>query len=290
MMVVSTLPLGGRTRLAPTPSSYLHVGNAFNFLVTDRLAKAFGMALVLRIDDLDSDRTRPEYISDIFYSLEWLGIQCDEGPSGPEEFSKEWSQIIRIGRYQTLVDELRERGAVYPCACSRSQFEERQKSGASHSCRTGPYFDVPQGTPWRLRITEDVNVFFRHLGGSVQRIAPATLMTDPIVQQRENGRPAYQIASLSDDLDLGINMIVRGADLLPSTGCQLFLAQVLGRERFPEVRFHHHPLSLDPAGHKLSKSAGAGSLKAMRDARSSPAPLIAAAEHYVDGLLGGIKA
>ncbi len=284
------LPSGGRTRLAPTPSGYLHVGNAFNFLVTDRLAKAFGMALVLRIDDLDSDRARPEYVSDIFYTLEWLGIQCDEGPSGPEEFSKEWSQSLRIERYQALVDELREHGAVYPCACSRSQIEERQRRGAPHSCRTGPYFDVPQGTPWRLRIPEDTTVGFRQLGGSVERIAPATLMADPIVQLRENGRPAYQIASLSDDLDRGISMIVRGADLLPSTACQLFIAQVLGREMFAEVRFHHHPLSLDAEGQKLSKSAGAGSLRAMRDARSSPAPLIAAAERYVDGLLGDIKA
>ena len=92
---------------------------------------------------------------------------------------------------------------------------------------------------------------------------------DPVVRLR-NGRPAYQIASLSDDVDFGIDLIVRGADLLPSTLIQLHLARVLDLKAFAEVRFLHHPLITDTRGGKLSKSHGAGSLKAMREAGGEP--------------------
>jgi len=276
--------------LAPTPSGYLHAGNAFNFLVTERLARISGSTLVLRIDDMDAERVRPEYIEDIFLSLEWLGVQCDEGPSGPEEFHTKWSQHLRIHEYMALVDELRARGAIYPCSCSRIQFQEIQRTGAPHSCRTSPTVEVPLGTPWRSRMPNDTEVAIRQLNGTVELAEPATLLPDPIIQQRDTGRPAYQIASLSDDLKMGISMIVRGADLVPSTVCQLYLAQILRRDSFREARFHHHPICMDADGQKLSKSAGSGSLKAMREAGSAPTSLITAAEGYVDWLLADIKA
>lgn len=272
-----------KTRIAPTPSGYLHAGNALNFLVTDRLAKATGSQLMLRIDDLDAERTRPEYIADIFRSLEWLGIRVDEGPSGPEDFHTNWSQHLRMDRYVALAEELRAKGALYPCACSRPQFERMERH--AHSCRTAALGTVPIGTPWRLCIPAHCPVNIIGLDGSSEPLDLATLMSDPVILQRDTGRPTYQIASLCDDLDMGITFIVRGADLLPSTACQLHLAGLLRQAAFGSMRFHHHALALDVEGRKLSKSAGSTSLKAMREAGRSPAPIIVQASAYAEGLL-----
>ncbi len=108
-------------------------------------------------------------------------------------------------------------------------------------------------------------------------------MRDPVLRQR-NGRPAYQIASLADDVDFGIDLIVRGADLLPSTACQLLLAELLGLTAFTRTRFIHHPLITALDGTKLSKSDGASSLKAMREAGIAPDALHAQADALFDHL------
>ena len=120
-MAASTFPNGERTRLAPTPSGYLHAVNAFNFLVTERLARVAGGAVVLRIDDLDADSAGPEYIDDIFRSLEWTGIRYDEGPSGPKELARSWSQQHRVYRYQELPGRLIGTGDLYACFCARTK-------------------------------------------------------------------------------------------------------------------------------------------------------------------------
>jgi glutamyl-tRNA synthetase len=273
-----------RTRIAPTPSGFLHAGNAFNFLVTDKLAKALGAKVLLRIDDLDVERSRPEYVEDIFRSLEWLGVRVDEGPSGPEDFARNWSQQNRTGRYGEFAEKLRSAGHLYPCACSRSQLEDLSRGGV-HACRDQRMDGVAVGTPWRLRIPVACPVVMNVLEGSDRTVDLAAVMSDPVILQRTTGRPAYQVASLCDDLEMGITFIVRGADLLPSTACQLYLAQVLQADAFRAIRYHHHPLALGADGQKLSKSAGAASLKAMREGGLSPGSLIAGAEAYAAGLL-----
>ena len=88
-----------RTRIAPTPSGYLHVGNALNFLITQKLARSASGSILLRIDDLDTERARPEYITDVFDSLAWLGITWDEGPLDADDLSRNWSQLQRVVRY-----------------------------------------------------------------------------------------------------------------------------------------------------------------------------------------------
>lgn len=270
-----------KTRIAPTPSGYLHAGNAFNFLVTQRVSQALGSKLILRIDDLDAERTRPEYIEDVFRSLEWLGITVDEGPSSPDDFVRNWSQHRRLDRYRVLVEELRSRNVLYPCSCSRPQFDGVDR--ASHTCRRHSSAEAPPGTPWRLGLPAARTVRMRGFQGS-EDLPPAE-MPDPIILQRDTERPSYQIASLCDDLDMDITFIIRGADLLASTACQLYLAEVLGKAVFSAVRFHHHPLAMDPEGYKLSKSEGAASLKAMREAGRSAGPLISHAAAYTDGLI-----
>ncbi|MBK8339633.1 MAG: tRNA glutamyl-Q synthetase [Flavobacteriales bacterium] len=269
--------------MAPTPSGYLHAGNAVNFLITEHLAREVGATVRLRIDDLDAERARPEYLEDIFGTLAWLGIDPEEGPHDPEEHHRTWSQRFRLPRYHVLADALRAGGHLYGCTCSRrDRTLLRQNERPICACRDrSSGLDDPQAT-WRLRVPEHCPVQVRSMFG-VQVIADLyDLMPDPVVRQRSVaptiGRPAYQLASLADDMDHGTTFIVRGQDLWPSTVCQVYLAGLLGMRTFQQVRFMHHPLLLDAAGEKLSKSEGALSIRALRERGSGPEELRAMAD------------
>lgn len=277
---------GGRTRIAPTPSGYLHMGNAFNFLLTSRLAAATGSAIVLRIDDLDAERTRPEYVEDIYRSLEWLGITVDEGPSGPEEFSRQWSQTRRVPHYLRNVDRLRQAGALYACGCSRVELQAGRRHGSDHACRSAEIDMRLPDHAWRLRIPKEAPVHFQGLSGEQCEVDLALLMDDPVILQRESGRPSYQVASLTDDLEMGISFVVRGLDLWPSTACQVYLSSLLGGDPSMGIRFHHHPLTMGADGLKLSKSAGASSLKVLREARTDPSFLYREVDGYLKSEFG----
>ncbi len=185
-----------KTRIAPTPSGFLHAGNAFNFLVTDRLAKATGSRLVLRIDDLDAGRTRPEYIEDVFRSLQWLGIRVDEGPSGPDDFHANWTQHLRMPRYLGATEALLSRGALYPCSCSRPQLETLSR--ADHPCRTQPIGAVPRGTPWRLRIPEPCLVPVMELDGTITAPRLAHALTEAVIHTNRELR-AWRIEQEAAD-------------------------------------------------------------------------------------------
>jgi glutamyl-tRNA synthetase len=270
--------------LAPTPSGYLHVGNALNFLITSRLARSTGARVLLRIDDLDAERVRPEYLEDIFHSLEWLGIDWDEGPSGPDDFRANWSQQLRLPQYHALLGSLRDKGMLYACDCSRSALRDLAPSGRyTGVCRDrGLELDAPDVT-WRLNIGEAAVVQVPDLFGKAIPVDLVQNMGDPVLRQR-NGRPAYQLASLADDVQFGTTFVVRGMDLLPSSACQLHIARLLGLSTFGQVRFLHHPLITDEAGQKLSKSAGAGSLKAMREAGADLTELHEMADRMLEDL------
>jgi glutamyl/glutaminyl-tRNA synthetase len=272
---------GGRTRLAPTPSGYLHAGNALNFLLTDRLARSLGARVLLRIDDLDAERMRPEYLEDIFRSLEWLGVAWDEGPTGTDDFVANWSQQQRVPRYQALADSLRSRGVLYGCDCSRSVLRRTAVDGRyPGTCRErGLDLDAPE-VAWRLALGERLLVDVPSLLGPSVEVDLVQAMGDPVLRQR-NGRPAYQLASLADDVDHGITFIVRGEDLLPSSACQLHIAGLLGLTAFQCIHFVHHPLLRDTRGAKLSKSFGATSLQAMRASGADPARLRADADELL---------
>lgn len=249
---------GLRTRIAPTPSGFLHAGNALNFLIAHRIAREEGGNVLLRIDDLDAARARPEYVKDIFDSLQWLGITWDEGPLDAEDFYRNWSQALRSADANALLTALKDAGHLYACTCSRPRM-------ARCACRSADIpFDLPDAS-WRLRVPEPcVATIHCWPAGEVQ-VDLHTALRDPVLRQR-NGSPAYQIASLADDARFRMNLIVRGEDLRPSSACQVFIAQLLGLRSFVEARFIHHPLLTDNSGHKLSKSEGATSLRAMRNA------------------------
>lgn len=274
--------MAARTRIAPTPSGWLHAGNAVNFLLTAAVARKAGAAVRLRIDDIDAERARPAYVDDVFDALRWLGIAWDEGPRDRDEHERLHAQRLRIGRYQEQLDLLKEQGDLYACTCSRA--EARQ--GACGCRQKGRSFTDPDAA-WRLHLPGDALVRVPSLFGGERCLGPARHMPDPVVRQRAalGGRPAYQIASLLDDADHGITHIVRGEDLLPSTLCQLYLAERLGLEAFLQVRFVHHPLLLGPDGAKLSKSGGAASLKAMRERGDSPDALRAEADAMLAALM-----
>jgi glutamyl-tRNA synthetase len=247
-------------RLAPTPSGYLHLGNAVNFVLTWLLVRRAGGTLHLRIDDLDRARLRRPYLENIFRVIDWLGIEYDLGPSGPDDFLRHYSQLLHLPVYNRVLRRLAQQpGLVY----------------ATRRSRTSPAEPVPLGTPgaaWRVRVPPTAPVPDLGPGGNQGLLAE--LMPDFVVRKKD-GVAAYQVASVVDDLRLGTTLVVRGQDLLPSTAAQLWLAaQVSETQNFATTRiqFCHHALLTDAAGHKLSKSTqtsgDAGVL-----ALGSPAPV-----------------
>lgn len=257
MQPAGKIPAGSvRSRLAPTPSGFLHAGNAVNFVITAALTRGLGGDLRLRIDDLDTERVRPEYIEDIFATLAWLGIVPDCGPKNAAE-ADEFSQERRISRYDEMIRMLVATGRVYGCTCSRGEIQQRT-GGLSYDgyCREA---NNPLN-PGTLR--------FRLDSGT----------GDPVIRRRD-GLPAYHIASLADDIDYGINLIVRGEDLRSSTEIQLAIAQALGVVAlgFSNARFFHHPLLKRDDGEKFSKSQADSPLGEWREL-AKPSVIIQAAE------------
>ena len=233
-------------RLAPTPSGYLHLGNAVNFVLTWLLVRRAGGTLYLRIDDLDRARLRRPYLENIFRVIDWLGLNYDHGPSGPDDFLLHHSQLLHLPDYNRLLRRLAQRpGLVYGSPRSRSALAESPV--------------VPLATPgaaWRARVPGGTAIALTDgWQGSVQ-VPLAAEMPDFIIRKKD-GVVAYQLASVADDLRLGTTIIVRGLDLLPSTAAQLWLAAQLPETRTfnpARVQFFHHGLLTDAAGNKLSKS------------------------------------
>lgn len=245
-----------RSRLAPTPSGYLHAGNALNFMLCAALLKEKKGCLLLRIDDLDLARTNDAYLLDIFETLHWLQIEWQEGPVNAEEHRLYYSQLGRLPRYEQLIQQLAESGMVYACRCSRSQVQARSPNGLyPGTCRhLGIPLDEPD-TALRLHVPPHIRVtFYDQLKGALH-IDLSNTTGDFIIRRRDK-IPAYHIASLADDRDFNINCIVRGEDLLESTAAQLFIARLCNIDSFMNCFFFHHPLLLNTDGLKLSKSAG----------------------------------
>jgi glutamyl-tRNA synthetase len=260
----------------------LHPGNAVSFIMTWALARVTGGQLLLRIDDLDKARRRHAYLDDIFTSLEWLGLDYDEGPSGVDDFLRNWSQHTRLDRYQAALEQLRQGGHLFACRCSRRQIQERSPQGIYRGhCRDRELdFFAPQ-TAWRVYVPDQTEIRLRDWRWGLRSLNLSGYVGDFVVRQK-NGFPAYQIASLVDDELFGINFIVRGEDLLSSTAAQLYLARLLDQPSFARSIFWHHRLWKDPQGEKVSKSKGAGSLAAWREEGASSGPLFQQAARWLE--------
>lgn len=225
-----------RFRIAPTPSGFLHEGNRANIRLIAARRAELGASLLLRIDDLDAERKRPEYVAHIFQVLREEGVSWDEGPLDPADFEAQWSQRHRLADYHALLDRLRTGGHLYACACSRKDWADFNGDGCPKGCAHDRLpFDAPDSV-WRLRLDHPAP----DAGYSVMRTRA--------------GVPAYHIASISDDIRFGVTHVIRGEDLRASTELQLEIARRLGLGAFLDITFEHHPLVLDAAGVKLSKS------------------------------------
>lgn len=252
-----------RSRLAPTPSGYLHAGNAVNFVITAALTRALGGELRLRIDDLDAERVRPEYTVDIFETLDWLGIAWDKGPRTIGE-AGEFSQQKRVELYIRLIEQLIATGQVYACTCTRSELQLRTGSFVYDGfCRHARH-PLASNAVLRFALTNQPALIRDTLRGELS-IDLGAESGDPVIRRRD-GLPAYHVASLADDLDHEINLIVRGEDLLASTATQVVLAHALGKtgQAFRDVKFLHHGLLTGEGGVKLSKSQGDSPLRELR--------------------------
>jgi len=251
------------TRYAPTPSGYLHLGNIASFVVTAGLAERFGSAILLRIDDLDRERFRREYLDDLFETLRFLDLPWHIGPRDSDDFERNYSQLNRLEQYTQHLDCLISNNLVFACTCSRTQ---TGREGCSGRCRdAGIPLDKP-GVAWRLTDLfkpedQSVKLFTLNHSETTATIPPHLF---PLQVRRKNSRPSYRLASVSDDVRFGVDLVVRGADLYDSTLGQLVLAEALGLETFGQTAFVHHPLLTDTKGHKLSKTAGAVSVAALR--------------------------
>ncbi len=226
-------------RLAPTPSGFLHLGNALAFGAAFLAARDAGGRLLLRIEDIDRERSRPEVEAGIREDLAWLGIHYDE-------------EVPRQSHRHYSTEGL----PTYRCDCNR-----RRRLAGRCECRAAPpptgmvRFATPPGT-----------VHFEDRALGPQRIEPGA---DPVLLSRE-GAPLYNLAVVLDDIRDGVTQVVRGADLLEQTAVQLRLYEALGAS---PPTYTHVPVLLGPDGKKLSKSHGSLEIRALREAGWTPAAI-----------------
>lgn len=265
-----------RGRLAPSPTGYLHLGNAWAFLFAWLACRSRQGTLVLRIEDIDPDRSKNIYFKAILEDLQWLGLHWDEGPDKGGSVGP-YIQSQRMKFYGEALARLS--SWVYPCYCTRKEL--RTLAGAPHPGEAGaPYpgtcrsltlaerhvLEAAGRRPClRLRCAEEQVVFTDGLHG-VQALTLAQCGGD-FALQRSDGIIAYQLAVAVDDGNMGISQVVRGEDLLSSTPRQLILLRLLG---FPIPQFIHVPLLCDAEGERLAKRHASLTLRSLREAGLSP--------------------
>ena len=256
-----------RSRLAPSPTGALHVGNVRTFLLTWLHVRAAGGTLVLRVDDLDGPRVKAGAEKDALFDLEWLGLDWDaaEGVLVQSE---------RAAVYDAAADGLLARGLAFPCVCTRSEVETA--ASAPHgpdgprypgTCR-GRFASLAEaaratGRPVALRfLVPPGPVPFDDLlfGAEAHDVAEET---GDFVIRKSNGTAAYQLATVVDDAASGIDLVIRGSDLLPSTSRQILLQRALG---LPTPAYLHLPLVVGPDGRRLAKRHGDTSVRTLRAA------------------------
>lgn len=264
-----------KLRFAPSPTGYLHVGNARQAIANALFAAHGGGTFLLRIDDTDVERSRDEYTQGIQKDLAWLGIKYDEMVF----------QSQRLSRYEAAIEALKQAGRLYPC------FESEQELAAKREARIKqgkpPVYDraMLKMTPeqraqaeaggkvpyWRFLLSNTSLSWNDMVLGERHVKLPA--VSDPVLV-RADGTILYTLASIVDDLELGITHIIRGEDHVTNTGVQLDIASALGAKPH-HFKFGHLPLLLDSDGGKLSKRFEGLSLKSLRQDGVEPQAIIA---------------
>ena len=270
-------------RFAPSPNGYLHLGHAYSALLNADLARELGGRLLLRIEDIDSERCRPEYYAAIYDDLRWLGISWQEPVRRQSEhFADYRSAIARLEaegllypsfesrrELAALVAELDAQGGwprdpdgvpIYPGRARRLSAAESERRRAA-------------GEPFALRLAMDKAVARAGVltwtesgvgpSGQTGRITAAPQMWGDVILARKDSPASYHLAAVVDDALQGVTDVVRGQDLFWATGIHRLLQALLG---LPEPNYRHHRLILDDAGQKLSKSTSATGLRELRAA------------------------
>jgi glutamyl-tRNA synthetase len=261
----------------------MHLGNVWTALLAWLAARHFGGGMILRIEDLDPDRSRPDYASQIITDLHWLGLDWDEGPDIGGRYGP-YTQDERRDLYDQAIRKLTEQGLIYPCFCSRAELHA-SSALAPHAGETEWRYP---GTCRRLReqerqvrlgqgrrplqriaVPNRIFSFVDHIQGRYRQ--NLRTVSGDFVVQRSDGVHAYQLAVVVDDALMAVTQVVRGADLLGSTPRQLFLYEALG---LTPPSFAHVPLLCGQDGQRLSKRHQALSLAALRQQGSSPERIV----------------
>ncbi len=273
----SSAPVVGR--FAPSPTGRMHAGNVFAALTAWLVAKSQGGRIVLRIEDLDAERSKPVYIDAVQRDFEALGLTWDEGP---------YFQHDRTEAYRAAYDELRERGLVYPCFCTRADLHAAsaphrgEKPVYPGTCRHLSDGEravrAQQRMPAQRLIVPDREVAFVD---QVQRSYAQNLVADcgDFLVQRSDGAFAYQLAVVVDDAAQGVTSVVRGVDLLCSTPQQLYLQELLG---LPHPAYAHIPLLVAERDRRLSKRDRDAALDALLARFKTPEAVIG----HIAGITG----
>lgn len=240
------------TRFAPSPNGPLHLGHAWSAIVAHDLAMARGGRFLLRIEDIDGARSRPELAAEFRADLAWLGLIWDEVPA----------QSTRLASYAAAAERLRGEGLLYPCSCTRAQI-------AAEALATGPEGPIYSGrcrlngpvpgkpVAWRLDMARAIartGALTWHDARAGEQAARPELLGD-VVLVRKDEPASYHLAATLDDAADGVTLVTRGADLFAASHVHRLLQDLLG---LPVPRWHHHALLMDDTGLKLAKRRGSG--------------------------------
>jgi glutamyl-Q tRNA(Asp) synthetase len=261
---------GAVTRFAPSPTGYLHLGHAFAALTAHDAARGQGGKFLLRIEDIDPGRCKPEFAKAIFEDLAWLGL--------------EWEMPVRyqskhLDDYAAALAKLERRGLVYPCFCTRADIKaEIEKSGSAPHGPDGPVYpglckkiSVEERESFALRLDMEMAasaigpVTFRDRNHGLVKAAPAKF--GDIVLARKDVATSYHLAATVDDNLQGVTLVTRGADLFEATHVHRLLQALLG---YHTPEYQHHRIVTDQAGRRLAKRDSDLSIRGLREAKYTP--------------------
>lgn len=276
-----------RGRFAPSPTGYIHLGNVWTaFLAWLQVRQQKG-ALILRIEDIDEQRSKPEYTQALLEDLAWLGLDWDEGPGKGGPYGP-YIQQERYSLYEKALQELQAKHLLYPCYCSRARL---QAIGAPHEGEHRLYDGHCYGMPeeqrrqmgrkpsWRVHVPHVSVSFTDGSYGPFSAYLPR--VCGDFVVRRADGLYAYQLAVAVDDGSMGITHVLRGRDLLSSTAQQIWLMEVLG---YTPPSYTHVPMLIDASGNRLSKRQQGITVRSLRD-RGVQADAILSALALAGGLV-----
>lgn len=281
-----------RGRLAPSPTGHLHLGHARTFWIAQERARANGGTLILRNDDLDRARCKPEFVAAMYEDLKWFGFIWSEGPDCGGPFAP-YSQSERTAHYRAVLAQLQRDGFIYPCTCSRKDIAAAARAPHAEddgeplypgTCRgkCGEWqvaSDAKQSSDVSSPATRHPSLRFRVPDGEAISFVDENLGAQRFVAGKDFGDfvvwrpddvPAYQLACVVDDAAMLITEVVRGADLLKSTARQLLLYRALNLR---PPRFYHCELMTDESGQRLAKRHAALSLRTLRQRGEAPEAL-----------------